>query len=182
MLEKRRKKHLTIGKNAQNRAEHIVQIVNTTLENNEDSVKNAIKSHVEVAYDIVLHIYNKYYNNVSDDDLKALIVDALRKLRFFIGDSYIYINDFSGNVILHPTLEHIEGQNVLNAKDLELKSLFEKEISFIINNEEGLIKRKHFSIVPGKPKEEYYVYVKRISSLNIYLATAVPTKYIKNIQ
>lgn len=179
MLERTAREALDAKKESlKNRVEHIEQIIKTLLKNNEDFVKNAIKSHIDVAGDIVMYIYNKYYGEKSDEEIKSLIVDALRKLKFSIGDSYIWINDFNGKAILHPKLEYIEGRNVLKDNNLELKSIIEREIAFMIKNEEGLMKEK-FSVSPGSPKEEHYVYLKRFLPLNLYLATAVSTKNIK---
>lgn len=156
----------------QYRAENIVQIIQTSLEGNEEFIKKAMNAHVEMAYNIAMYIYNKYYGKKNINEIKQLIVDALRKVRFTIGNSYIWINDFNGKAILQPVAEYLEGDNLLKNVNLNMKEMVEKELSFLSENDEGFLKMK-LSIPIGNHYEESIVYLKKFTPFNWYMGTAV---------
>ena len=160
------------------RIENIVEIIQTSQQENEEFVRDAMRSHVHMAYEIAMYIYNKYNGKKSKHEIQELIVDALRRQKFFIGDSYIWINDFYGNVILHPKLESMEGRNILKENLPQLRNLWEKEIPFIKKNEEGYIKAK-YSMKSDTPEEEHLMYIKRFLPFDWYFGTAVSTEYMQ---
>lgn len=156
----------------QYRAENIVQIIQTSLEGNEEFIKKAMNAHVEMAYNIAMYIYNKYYGKKSINEIKQLIVDALKKVRFTIGNSYIWINDLNGKAILQPEAEYLEGDNLLKNTNLDMKEVIEVELSFLSENDEGFLKMKR-SVPIGNSYEESLVYLKKFTPFNWYMGTAV---------
>lgn len=159
------------------RAENIVQIIQISLETNEEFIRSAMKNHVEMAYNMANYLNNKYAGKKNINENKKLIVDALRKLKFAIGNSYIWINDLNGTAILQPMAEHLEGENLLDGSNLKFKEIVNNELLFLSKNEEGFLKA-NFSVSFGKPSEEHVVYLKKFKPFNWYIGTAVSTRYM----
>ncbi|MBK7416500.1 MAG: cache domain-containing protein [Dechloromonas sp.] len=50
-------------------------------------------------------------------EVKRLIIEALRPVRFYEGRGYYFIDDMAGQFILLPTAPQLEGKTILDSKD-----------------------------------------------------------------
>ncbi len=83
-----------------------------------DNLKKNIKEKVYEAHDIATKIYNQNKDKKSKEEIIQLIKFYLKDIRFNKGRGYIFIEDINGIKILQPINEKIEGQNLLNFKDV----------------------------------------------------------------
>lgn len=83
----------------------------------EEILKRESKVHVDQAIAIAQSIYDQQKGRIPNSEIKALIREALRDIRFFAGRGYLFIDDLDGLCILLPTAPHIEGRSLLNNKD-----------------------------------------------------------------
>jgi len=76
-------------------------------------------SRVEVlkAHTIATTIYQREHLHRSESEVKALIRESLRNIRFFNGRGYIFIDDANGLCILLPTSPAVEGKSLYNNQD-----------------------------------------------------------------
>ncbi|MDO5046824.1 MAG: cache domain-containing protein [Campylobacter sp.] len=92
--------------------------------------KENLRDEVDTLNQVMLQIYeNGKRNNLSDDEIKVQIFDVIRPIQFFKDRSgYIFIYDYSGNVLMHPEKPSLVGKNLITLKDSRGLLLIEKLI------------------------------------------------------
>ena len=80
----------------------------------EEHIKEKLKTNVDQAYEIALHIYNKNKNTLSKKDIKQRIKEAVSAFKFNSGKRYIFINTLNGKGVLYPLNPQWEGRSILN--------------------------------------------------------------------
>jgi diguanylate cyclase (GGDEF)-like protein/PAS domain S-box-containing protein len=83
----------------------------------ENVLKAEIKSQTDQAYQIAEAIWNKEKNHRPEKEIRQLIIEALRPVRFFEGRGYIFIDDLQGNCLLLPTAPQREGSSLWDNRD-----------------------------------------------------------------
>ena len=81
-------------------------------------IKTNIKNRVREAHDIATAIYE---NNLDKDqnEVKKLINDALRVIRFSKGRGYFFVYETNGLNVMHPILHNIQGKNLWDFQDVK---------------------------------------------------------------
>ena len=96
-----------------------------------------IKSLVDEAYAIVENIYQKNKNTKSKAEIKKIILDALRPVRFEGGNGYYFITRFDGVEILFADKPEMEGVNLLNFQDSRGEYVIKDMIQIVEQHGEG---------------------------------------------
>lgn len=97
--------------------ESAVASVTHTLSLTEEILKRSLVEQVDSAYQIMEAIYARESVRHSPAEVKKLIVETLRPVRFFEGRGYYFIDDMSGQFILLPTAPKLEGVTRLDNQD-----------------------------------------------------------------
>ncbi len=91
-----------------------------------------IKQRVDDAQKIALSLQEHYQYKKSEQELKQLIVEALRPLEWNNGESFIWILDFDGIFKLAPTyLRHLEGSSIIDFQDSTGREIIKEEIALV---------------------------------------------------
>ena len=69
------------------------------------------RERVDQAYAVIEAIYNHTLNKYPESEIKQLICESLRNLRFFHGRGYLFISQLDGVSVLQPDIPELEGQN-----------------------------------------------------------------------
>lgn len=115
--------------------QHITFRRNTT----EQGIKDNLKDRVYEAVETCQHLYEEYHDTKSQDELKALLRESLRTIRFNHGRGYYFIYDMQGNNILLPNSPELEGNNLLNLKDDKGQYTVQRYIDIIREQGEGFM-------------------------------------------
>jgi len=83
-------------------------------------LKGNIKQRVYTAHTIATSIYNENRDK-PDNQIKKMIKDALRNVRFYDNRGYFFIYDMKGTNVLHPILTNFEKKNLLDFQDSKSK-------------------------------------------------------------
>lgn len=86
----------------------------------ESDLKESAKQRVYEAYGIANFIYAQNIEK-PEAEVKRLIVEALRPIRFFDGRGYFFINDRNGSIILNAANPQLEGKNVRVLDELDVQ-------------------------------------------------------------
>jgi len=105
----------------------------------ESVIREEIKNRVYEAYSIAEVIYNQNIQNKTKKEVKRLIVEVLRNMRFDNGNGYYFINDLDGNAVLFPTIPEYEKQNIFNLQDSEGNYVIKDQIRITKEKGEGFI-------------------------------------------
>ena len=94
-----------------------VSYLEFTRARTEDVLRKSLTEHVDTAMQIAEAIYAKESPRRPAAEVKQLIAEALRPVRFYEGRGYYFIDDLKGQFILLPTAPQLEGKTVLDNQD-----------------------------------------------------------------
>ncbi|QRM18519.1 PAS domain S-box protein [Dechloromonas sp. TW-R-39-2] len=91
--------------------------IDFTRSRTEDVLRKSLVEQVDTAMQIVEAIHAKESKRLPAAEVKRLIVEALRPVRFYDGRGYYFIDDMNGQFILLPTAPQLEGKTNLDNRD-----------------------------------------------------------------
>jgi diguanylate cyclase (GGDEF)-like protein/PAS domain S-box-containing protein len=80
-------------------------------------LRQSLTHEVDHAMEVVEAIYRQQRSRMNEAELRELIKQSLREVRFFDGRGYYFIDDLSGRFVLLPTAPQLEGHLVPDNKD-----------------------------------------------------------------
>ncbi len=83
----------------------------------EERLRHALIEQVDSAHQVAEAIYRQESPRRPPAEVKRMIVEALRPVRFFGGSGYYFIGQMDGRFVLHPVATHLEGQNLGRLED-----------------------------------------------------------------
>ncbi|MCM2320335.1 MAG: cache domain-containing protein [Pseudomonas sp.] len=82
-------------------------------------LKHDVSQQVDHALQLADALYQREKGHRPEREIRQLIVEALRPLRFFGGSGYFFIDDLAGNCVLLPINPEHEGQSLLDNRDVD---------------------------------------------------------------
>jgi len=141
-------------------------IIDFELEIYKQNVKKRIMERAYEGYSIAWSIFNKYKNEKSEAEIKAMIVSALHNVRFFNGRGYYFINDMDANVVMSPIMPEEVGNSYINTTEVDNKSVLKKIITTVNKQKEGFITYKTY--LPESELPTTNSYYKKISFVKLF--------------
>jgi len=83
----------------------------------ETVLRQSLVLQVDTAFQIAQAIYDRESPRRPAAEVKRLIIEALRPVRFYEGRGYYFIDDMNGQFILLPTAPQLEGKTILDNQD-----------------------------------------------------------------
>ena len=80
------------------------------------TLKSQVKHQVDIAYQVAMAIY-KQNSGQPEQDVKRMIADALRNIRYNDGRGYFFIYQSDGLSVMHTTQPHQEGKQAIDMRD-----------------------------------------------------------------
>ncbi len=96
--------------------ESTVSYVRYMMAQTEQQLQQSIKGRVYEAHAIATELYSKHRDALTRDELKHLIKDALRPIRYNSGRGYYFATDMNGIEALFADRPELEGVNMLNLR------------------------------------------------------------------
>jgi len=94
-----------------------LEYIEFTRSRGEMVLRQSLVLQVDTAYQVAQAIYDKESPRRPEAEVKRLIIEALRPVRFYEGRGYYFIDDMAGQFILLPTAPQLEGKTLLDNKD-----------------------------------------------------------------
>ena len=142
-----------------------------------------IQQRVDDAYKIASQLHALYSPVKSEQEVKKLIIEALRPLVWNQGESFIWILDFDGIFKLAPEyLRHLEGTSILGFKDATGREVIKEEIELTKTQGHGFIWDTFTKPASGSDEQfDQLVFVKNMGFYNWYMGSGeyldTATKY-----
>ncbi len=151
-------------------------LYDTTLE----SYKTEIKSEIQSALTIVQHYYDESVSGVvTEAEAQKQALEALRVLRYGDDDSgYIWIDDSSYNLVMHPILPEQEGTNRYDLTDQNGVKIIQEIMKVA---DKGGYNTFYFTKSDGKTVAQKVAYSELFPEWNWVLTTGVYTDDIGGI-
>jgi signal transduction histidine kinase len=158
----------------------VVNYINLTRFSLEEDMQASIRNQVEQAWLVMENIYNENKASKTKVEIKKLIKDALRPIRFYNGRGYYFIVSMDGTEELFPVEPQYEGANLMDLQDLNGNYVIRDEIRVVTENREGFV--TDYWTKPGGENEMIYPktsYVKLFEPLNWYVGCG---EYLDNFE
>lgn len=94
-----------------------LEYIEFTRSRGEMVLRQSLIQQVDTAFQIAQAIYDRESPRRPVAEVKRLISEALRPVRFYEGRGYYFIDDMAGQFILLPTAPQLEGKTVLDNQD-----------------------------------------------------------------
>jgi len=162
-----------------NHIENLHLYIQNKQKTTEIKLKNLLKSSMDNAYNIAMSLYENNQDK-TDEEIKKIIKDALRQIRFNEGRGYFFIHDKNTySSAMHPIMPRLEGKNSYNVKDA--KGVY------ILREMHNILKEKDASFYqwywykPGNQKKQYKKigYIKNFKPFNWFIATG---EYVEDFE
>ena len=160
--------------------EKVIEYIDFTRMFLEDNMRNELKSYIDQAYGLMHNIYYKNRDHLSDEEIKALIKNALRPIRFNNGRGYYFIVSLNGVEELYPVAPQYEGENLLQLQDEKGNFVIRDELDVVNNYGEGFV--TDYWTKPDADPDSLYPktsFVKVFEPLNWYVGCG---EYLDNVE
>ncbi|MEH0020690.1 MAG: cache domain-containing protein [Desulfobacter sp.] len=117
--------------------ERVAYLIDHETEIHLKNAKARVEARVREAHAIALNIYHENAGARPVGEIKKLIIDALRPIRFDQGRGYYFINGFDGVAKLLADRPGQEGRNLIDARDTRGRYVVRDMISIIRTRQEG---------------------------------------------
>ncbi|MGA1931978.1 cache domain-containing protein [Arcobacter sp. YIC-464] len=158
--------------------------VHAQIEKKEKEINNQIKAlvkkRVHLAHTIATSIYNDNKDVKSDEEIKYLIVTALKNISFSNKRAYFFINRNDGRAVLFNTKSKLHvNSNIWNLKDKTGKLFIQEQAKIALEKDEGFLKT--YFVKPDLNDNVQYPkisYIKMFKPFNWHIGTG---EYIDDI-
>ena len=148
----------------------------------EIELKNSLSIALKNAHTTINSIY-KNNQDKSTQELKKIVVDALRNIRFNDGRGYFFIYDKNGKNIMLPPVPELEGKDFINHKDAKGTYIVKDMIKELKNKKETFYEWYWYKPNDNSKQRKKIGLVKNFEPFNWFIGTG---EYIddfeKNIQ
>ncbi len=130
-----------------------------------DKIKKEVKSIIRASANIANNIYHRYKENMSEKELKQLIINALKRVDFEGDIGYLFLLDTEGNTYIHPD-QNIVGTNIQNIRDVNGKYIIKEFISVLEEKGEGFV--DYYWYIPNTDKKSMHYKITFVKMLDMY--------------
>ena len=117
--------------------DQVIDYVQFKISQAETRLKQIIRNRTHEAYDIAINLYNQHRATMNPAELKKIITDALRPIRYNTQRGYYFITRFDGVEILFADRPEMEGKNLIDMQDTQGKFVIRDMIAIARNSGEG---------------------------------------------
>ncbi len=97
--------------------EKVVDYIHYRKNRTEKRLKEIIRRRTDEAHAVATSIYRQYRDDHTGTEIREMIRNALRPIRYRHGKGYFFALNFSGEIQLHADRPHLEGSNLLHILD-----------------------------------------------------------------
>ncbi|MFK5925855.1 MAG: cache domain-containing protein, partial [Desulfuromusa sp.] len=153
--------------------DRVVKLINFETEHVIKLEQDKIKARVYEAYAIAENIYQQHKSNKSLEEIRKLIIDAIRPIRFDQGRGYYFIDGLDGTSYLHADHPEYEGTSMLDIQDTRGKFVTRDMVDIVTQSGEGYY-RYHWT-KPDSEKGDFlkYSFVQRFEPLDWFIGTGI---------
>lgn len=163
--------------------ERAVSHINYTRSMSKDNLMNDLAYRVDIAYDIANNIYEKNKGRKTENEIKEIIIEALRYNRTGHSKEYVFIYTLDGTSVLLPDRPQDEGQASVQFTDHFQNLVVKKEVNLMKELDRGFLTYKSYDSISQDSVNYKYSYIRKFKPFNWYLGSKVYyADFEKNVQ
>ena len=159
--------------------ERVISLVSDERSRSEEETREVVKQRVYEAAAVAENIYQQNKTIRSDQEIKRMIVDALRGIRFEKGTGYYFIVDLQGISQLHAAHPAFEKTSVLNLQDPRQRFIIRDMIDIVKQSGEGFYEYLWTKPAESGSDHKKISYVKLFKPFPWYVGTGL---YVEDIE
>ena len=117
--------------------DRFVQQIEEKRQDSYAKTQQLVKSRVYEAHDVASKLYEKYKKTHTDAQIKSIIIETLRLLRYENNKGYYFITDLNGIEVLFPDRPEMEGKNMLELVNSEGRCVVKGMLDIVHSIKEG---------------------------------------------
>jgi len=158
----------------------VVELIKYKISQSENITRSRIKEKTYEAYSIALNIYDKYKKTKNILEIKEMILNAIRPIRYEKGTGYFFATDLNGIEILFADKPDLEGKNLLKVKDSKGSFVIKDMIKIIKSKGEGFY--NYYWTKPNYKGNNYkkISYIKFFKPMGWFIGTGLYQDDIQN--
>jgi signal transduction histidine kinase len=172
------------------RVHEVYDYIKREQESTELELKRTLKEAIDTAYNIA---DNMYKNNPDKniDEIKKLVVDALRNVRFNSGRGYYFIYENSGKNILLPYNKELEGKDFWNYQDAKGSYIIKDMTALLSKSNESFYEWYWYNPINPDVQRKKIGFVRNLEQFGWFIGTGeyledfekqVQEKVLRNIK
>jgi signal transduction histidine kinase len=179
-LDKHEQSLMAIERNRlKEKVENLAQFVHYYDSKSSDKIKKDATSIVNLVVNIANNICRSYQGKISDEALKALVINALRGIKFEGDLGYLFVIDMKGNIFVHIDPKMV-GTNIMDIQDVNGKYIVREFTRVIREKGEGFVDYYWYIVSEDRKQMHYKIsYVKKLSCFDWYVGAGEYLKYMK---
>ncbi len=153
---------------------NVVELINYRRRQNELTVEQDIRDRVQAAYTIASHNYRLYKDEKSIDELRSMVIELLRPMRWNNGRGYYFTGRVQSGIIdLFADEPFFEGKSAAEFQQITGKDVVGDIISIIHDKEAGLY--RYNLIKPQFPGQSFseIAFVKYFAPLDWFIGAGI---------
>jgi signal transduction histidine kinase/CheY-like chemotaxis protein len=119
--------------------DRVVDYIEYQRSTTEAALKKKLKERVDQAWASADGLYSKYRDNKSTEEIKSIIRESLRAVRFDQGRGYYFIYDMQGVNVLLPYSPQLEGRNLWDLQDSKGLYTIRRMVELVRDKGEGFL-------------------------------------------
>ncbi|UTH76237.1 EAL domain-containing protein [Chromobacterium sp. IIBBL 290-4] len=160
-------------------AEHGLLLLSALRERTNDTVKRQLQEQVDLAWGTADAIWRREHSRRREQDVKKLIIEALRPLRYFDGRGYFFIDTLDGHCVLLPIDPKREGSSLLENRDDHGRFIM-KNLIDSVSGEDGAGFTAYRWYLPGnRQMDDKITYARRFHPYNWLIGSG---EYVSNVE
>lgn len=164
----------------QNEVDNAIEYIEYNRSFSQERIKHDLKLRVDEAWEIANNIYNENRSLRSDEEIKKMIKDALRPIRFNNGRGDIFIYTTDGVSVMLPRSRKFENRLSIDLRDSLGYYLVKNEVALLKEVNQGYLSyRSPLTHQKGDSAIFKFTYVKKFTPFNWYLGSK---DYLKDFE
>ena len=156
--------------NIKQRVYEVYDFIKREQEHTERELKDTLKEAIDTAYNIADNIY-KSNSDKNIEEIKKLVVDALRNVRFNNGRGYYFIYENSGKNILLPHNTEREGKDFWNYQDAKGSYIIKDMTNLLSKNNEAFYEWYWYNPIKPDVQRKKIGLVKNLEQFGWFIGT-----------
>ena len=153
--------------------EQVVKLIDFETEHIVQQEQEKMKGRVDKAYAISKNIYEKYRDSKSLDEIRKIIIETLRPVRFDGGEGYFFISGFNGLLYLYDDYREDEGTSNYDIQDSRGRYIAREMTRIAQESGEGFC--RYYWTKPNSTKKDHQKisFIKGFEPLGWYIGTGI---------
>lgn len=140
--------------------------------------KKVLKKRIDRVYTVAQNIYSSN-QHLSNPELKAMILNEIRRMSFANKQSYIYVYDMQGTTLVHPLVPEFESVNQMNVSNSEGHFVIAEQVALMQETTSAFMRYKFKRPGYGDQEFDKLTHIRRFEPYGWFFGTGVYLDEVK---